>query len=542
MKLTHGTARAAGIGFAIFVCALLSLARQDKPRESVTVTAVEVPVRVFDKSGYISGLTKEDFEVFEDGVKQVLTGFESVSRALSPVAVALPEAIPQAPRKRNFLLIFNVFDYTPQIGEAIDYFFKDIYRGGDRLIIIVEDKFFDMDTTGGVKGIAAELKKTLTRYKKISRWEIGKAFLEIDRLAAKLVAQISTEPEEALDSGAGHDDPISRSSGDPFSGGSGNAIQDISSFFERYKSVWLDYRRRLLDIDLGIYRSVVKKMEMMDGDKWAICFQQRDLFPRLKSDGRLEKALTLNHYDNDSITMGVIVDKQSEIRRLMDIGRIVPSETIRTIFTEANITFHLLIMKSIAPRGANDSRDLELRDVQEDYEDSLRRISQATGGLTVFSNKVVDTLREAAAKQDQYYLLVYQSKSPAPGKEREIDVKVRRRDADVVALKRFVGQKPPLISIAGFELKNKRVGFDITSAGLIEKGGWNTGKIAVKVTVFDGKSARVFSEAKAFDLMADSIHLSLNFEKLASGDHFIIIEATDLVTGEKDVLSRAIVL
>ena len=67
---------------------------QDKPRESVTVTAVEIPVRVFDGKGFVSGLTKDDFEVYENGVKQDITGFEAVSRSILPASVEMPGPIP----------------------------------------------------------------------------------------------------------------------------------------------------------------------------------------------------------------------------------------------------------------------------------------------------------------------------------------------------------------------------------------------------------------------------------------------------------------
>src|SRR6266851_67349 len=60
-----------------------SLAAADKPkpgttvREEARVTLVEIPVNVLDRNGRpVEGLTKDDFEVFDDGKKQAITGFE----------------------------------------------------------------------------------------------------------------------------------------------------------------------------------------------------------------------------------------------------------------------------------------------------------------------------------------------------------------------------------------------------------------------------------------------------------------------------------
>jgi VWFA-related protein len=522
-RTVKGTIRKAnrpGIVLGIILCALAALSFQDKPRELVTVTAVEVPVRVFDKNGFITGLGKDDFEVFENSIKQDITGFEAVSRAIAPVSVALPDAVLQAPRKRNFLLIFNVFDYTDQVGEAIDYFFKYVFHEDDRLIIVAEDRLLSVGTGKSVDSTVAGLKETLKSFKRISRNEILSTFNDLRKRANQAAAALGAEGDE--------DTEVSET--------------PIKDFYEYYQQVWEKYRRRMLSVDMDLYRGIVGRMNNMDGDKWAICFQQRDLFPKLKYLGRLDRAMT------DSFMQGLGISQEARINEVakqkleqsFDITKTFPADKLMALFTDANITFHVLIMKSLYQGGL--SRDIELGDVNADYEDVLRKISRSTGGLTGFSNKVIDTLKQAAEKEDKYYLLVYQPKDKTARQEREIEVKVRRDGAEVVALKRFVGQKPPAITIAGFEVKDKQFSFDLKNGGRLEQGGRNTGKVKIKVTVFNGNSEKVFSEAKSFDLIADSIHMALNFEKLTSGDYFIIIEAADLVTGEKDVFSRAIIL
>ena len=75
---------------------------QGKQQEEVTVIAVEVPVRVLQKGQYVKGLTKEDFELFENGIKQQITGFEVRSRRIS-VPVDIPEEeLKINPEKRLF--------------------------------------------------------------------------------------------------------------------------------------------------------------------------------------------------------------------------------------------------------------------------------------------------------------------------------------------------------------------------------------------------------------------------------------------------------
>ena len=96
------------------------------PRESIDVTVVEVPVTVVDGNGKpIRGLTRENFELYDDGKRRELTHFDSVDvttrlRGVAPTSDAaaasaetdgpLPE---QRPYLRNFMLLFDLSDSSP---------------------------------------------------------------------------------------------------------------------------------------------------------------------------------------------------------------------------------------------------------------------------------------------------------------------------------------------------------------------------------------------------------------------------------------------
>jgi len=153
---------------------LLSLAssqswaqKQPKLQEEVMVTAVEVPVRVLYKGKIVKGLTKEDFEVYENGVKQKITTFEVVSRKIA-AETAPPGAIKKSAQKRLFILIFNIFDYNKAVGEGIDYFFKNFFHPGDKLIIVTEDKLFNIERGKNLSEMNFNVKETLKKYKLIS--------------------------------------------------------------------------------------------------------------------------------------------------------------------------------------------------------------------------------------------------------------------------------------------------------------------------------------------------------------------------------------
>ena len=87
-------------------------------RESVTVNLIEVPVTVVDSRGNpVRRLTRANFEVFDEGKKQVITSFEMVDFAAPQLTTAISPLNPAA--RRSFLLLFDLaFSGPNSIGRA----------------------------------------------------------------------------------------------------------------------------------------------------------------------------------------------------------------------------------------------------------------------------------------------------------------------------------------------------------------------------------------------------------------------------------------
>jgi VWFA-related protein len=101
--------------FPRFACVLLLVAAAAKAQlnERITVSYVEVPVTVVDRSGNaVRGLTKANFEIIDEGTKRPISGFEAVDFASREAelpnssALHLPSVSPAA--RRNFLLVFDL--------------------------------------------------------------------------------------------------------------------------------------------------------------------------------------------------------------------------------------------------------------------------------------------------------------------------------------------------------------------------------------------------------------------------------------------------
>ncbi|HEX8172296.1 MAG TPA: VWA domain-containing protein [Thermoanaerobaculia bacterium] len=111
--------------FAVLFLLLTSLpAAAQQYGESVQVNVVEVPVTVVDRDGHaVRGLTRENFELYDEGKRVPIDYFEAVDLASIGVRSITEEAERPLPpvATRNFLLLFDLENSSPGvIGRAQD--------------------------------------------------------------------------------------------------------------------------------------------------------------------------------------------------------------------------------------------------------------------------------------------------------------------------------------------------------------------------------------------------------------------------------------
>ena len=500
----------------LFLTVFVFASGQERQQETVTVTAIEVPVRVLQKGRVVRDLTQEDFEIFENGVKQDITAFEVISRKISaPIDKAQSRAA-----TRTFILIFNVFDYTDAVGEGIDYFFENLFRPGDQILIITEDVVLNIERGRNLSQVIESLKETLKQYKVISTAQIQKAYRDLDYEADQLLSSL-----RATRGGSSWDQAVLR-------------------FYENYERTWKEYRRQFIVPDAGLYRSLVRRLKDEEGEKWALCFQQREMFPRLRNEGPLDfqiRELIDTPSDDPMVTamQRNIRSKQMELNRLFAVSSYIPAEELKNIFMEANVSFHLILFKSMKTLV---SQDFELEEVSQDYEDCFRQISLSTGGSTTFSNRISEAVQEVSESEDYHYVLVYSPKDTPIEEERNIEVKIKGKGLDVIYLKQIPGGSTHPVSLINFKAKVRNLSFSLVNYSQVEIEGKLTGYANVKVTIFDENSNKIFDEEKILNLVKTETHISLNIDQMKSGSYFVIIQAVDRIANETDVYSTYIKL
>jgi VWFA-related protein len=108
---------ALGLALAL-ACAAPALAQKNAAgvvQEKASVTVIEVPVNVLGKDGKpLAGLTAADFELYDNGKKQEITGFE-VADLRPPAAEAVNPFLepPPAAARRHWFLVFDLSYASP---------------------------------------------------------------------------------------------------------------------------------------------------------------------------------------------------------------------------------------------------------------------------------------------------------------------------------------------------------------------------------------------------------------------------------------------
>ncbi len=495
---------------------------QQGSQEEVTVTAVEVPVRVLLKGETVRDLTADDFEVFENGMPQKITQFEIISRKIVAPASQIPvkpSGKARTPR-RLFLLIFNIFDYDKSVGEAIDYFFKDIFQAGDQVVVLTEGRVLDIQRGKGAGELAEGIKDSLRKFKAISTATAIKNFRDISFEAEQLLSQLRGMSGERM-----------------------SLAPAMLRFFENYQRIWDNYRRQFLVPDIEFYKSLIKRLKAVEGDKWAISFQQREMFPKIRKASNLDNEIRSwaesQVEPQQQVEARLVQTRQQDLQRTFDFSGLVNSAVLSDLFLAADFTFHLILMKSFRTVF---SQDLELKEVGQDYEEAMTRISRSTGGYSAFSNLPTEALKDAAELEDYHYLLVYSPTETSGSRKREIEVRVKRSGVDVAYLKNYLGAGPLPVSIADFKVSGKVISFIVRNCQMTRINDQRRGVASVKITIYDEASNKVFDEGKTLDVFKDETRISLNFGWLNPGNYFIVIEAVDMVANQTDVYSGLIKL
>jgi VWFA-related protein len=397
--------------------------QQEKPTFRVQVDLVTNDVVVRDDKGnFVPDLKRDEFEIFEDGVKQDITSMTvvtggRVNNVLAPPPPPPPEGIilpPRRPRNdvsgRIFLFFVDdlhlQFHNTGRVRQLFQKISKELVHDGDMFGIV----------SSGPSSIAIDMTYDKAR---------------LDE-AIKKIAGNELKPSDIIQGPSGSQGPseVRYRAHVAFS-----TVNDILQNLEQVHN-----RRKALvyvsdGYDFNPFQDA--RLGTMDPNS---PFAQNE-FARSQNQMRTSDDGSSSN-QTDPFTQQ---QKQNEEFADADLARELGELTRQA--NRANVT-----MYTIDPRGLVGMGDIDEQvDPQQwsEYvrktQDSLRVIAEETGGLAVVNqNDMSKALKRIDAETSDYYVLGYYSKNPDPTKRRrQIDVKVTRKNASVWFRKEYVLKPMP---------------------------------------------------------------------------------------------------
>src|SRR3954447_7861197 len=397
--------------------------QEKQPTFKVTVDLVTNDIIVRDEKGnFIPDLKKDEFEIYEDGVKQdiasmtVVTGGR-VTNVMAPPPPPPPEGIilpPTRPKNdvsgRIFLFFVDdlhlQFHNTGRVRELFKKISKELVHEGDMFGIV----------SSGPSSIAIDMTYDRTR---------------LDE-AIKKIAGNELKPTDIINGPSGAEGPseVRYRAHVAFS-----TVNDLLSNLDSVHN----RRKALIYVSDGYDFNPFQdaRLGLMDPNS---PFAQNEF-------ARNQNQANAANGDGSSPQTDPMAQqqKQSETFADADLARELGELTRQA--NRSNVT-----MYTIDPRGLVGMGDIDEQvDPQQwsEYvrksQDSLRVIAEETGGLAVVNqNDFSKALKRIDAETSDYYVLGYYSKNPDPTKRRrQIDVKVTRAGAHVWFRKEYVLKPPP---------------------------------------------------------------------------------------------------
>ncbi len=391
----------------------------ETPTFRVQIDLVTNDIIVRDQKGqFVPDLKKDEFEVYEDGVKQdissmtVVTGGR-VTNLLAPPPPPPPEGIILPPSRQandtsGRIFVFFVDDLHMEFSETARV--RDLFKRIQKNLLHDGDMWGMVST--GTSSISIDMTYDKNRFESAIKKITGNGLTATDIIQGQ---SGSNGPQEiryrahvafktAADLLDGLDKVHNRR----------KAVVYVSSGYDF--NPYQDARFGLMSPSSG--------------------FQQNESAQMMNAAG--DGSTTPDDYNRRQRTAG---EEFADADLALELGELTRSAN------RANTTFY-----TIDPRGLVGGSDIgenldpvAFQEFTRKTQDSLRVLAEETGGVAVVNQNDFDkALKRIDAETSDYYVLGYYSSNPDPLKRRrQLEVRVSRKGLDVWSRKEYVLRPPP---------------------------------------------------------------------------------------------------
>src|SRR5438552_2510401 len=393
-------------------------AQPEKPTFRMQVDLVTNDVVVRDEKGnFVPDLKKDEFEIFEDGVKQDITSMTvvtggRVTNLLAPPPPPPPEGIILPPSK--------------PVNDA----------SGRIFLFFVDDLHMDFHNTGRIRDLFKKIEKNLLHDGDM--WAMvssGPSSIAIDMTydrnrfeeAIKKIAGNGLKPADIIQGPSGAEGPSEvRYRAHVAFSTVNDTLQELEKVHNR--------RKAIVYVSDGYDFNPFQDARLGLGDPNSP-FQQNEM-------ARSQRQMSSDPNADPMTTQ----QKQNEEFADADLAREL-GELTRAA-NRANTTFNTSEPRGLVG-GADISENLDptqWSDYIRKSQDSLRVLAEETGGVAIVNQNDFDkALKRIDAETSDYYVLGYTSKNPDPTKRRrQVEVRATRPKLSVWARKEYVLKPTPV--------------------------------------------------------------------------------------------------
>lgn len=358
-----------GILVVVFVLGL-SISAQELQHKSMAIN-IEVPVRVYDRDKFVSHLTIEDFELFENGILQSIDAVylikkTSLERENTRIDTQTEKKIFNPQLSRQFVLIFEVREVFAEVEKAIRHFFNEVLIPSDKLIVATPLKTYSFKENS---------------WKYVSRSEMA------DKMIARLKKDTLLRPVDWGDFNSYlNDDNMNRKD-----------MEDVF-FGQRY-------------IDGENLQNIAEYLKSLPGQKNVFLFLQQEL---------IDYAMPTEFSTVDQMMENL--DYLTNLSRIASYGYV--TNNIKKAFADSTILFNLLYLKNT--KLVTSGSMFDKIDLAGGLFSTFKDLAKITGGLAQTTASASVSFEKAVDASENYYLLYYTPKDyKADGKYKRIKVRVK---------------------------------------------------------------------------------------------------------------------
>lgn len=376
----------------------ISLFNQDLQHRT-TVVNIEVPVRVFHDKLFDNNLLKEDFEVFEDGVRQKIEAVYLIDNTRIKRSDTAGAFHPET--GRHFYLFFEISDYPQKIKTALKTFFDQVFTREDHLTVITPRKSYQFKMESLSRLTNSEITEQLGGILRRDAW-VGSA--EYRHIIHDLIVSIRNLtklelPEFNLMHGFTAEDVDL------------TAEEKYLILRERLEAMRTVSQRRLLDF--------AEHLKSKKGQKHVFIFYQREFIPKYTT----RMFMKIEDANRPAEQMELMTHHGYFFRDLsFDVDR------VKRAYSDSSITINFLFFT----KAAELIPGVQMDEHSEDIFSAFSAMSESTGGITTSSANPEFLFQRASDAVQNCYLVYYSVPDYRPdGGFRNIEVKVRGKGRKV---------------------------------------------------------------------------------------------------------------